>query len=137
MDKKKVLDALNEALSQEYSTVIKFLTLSAVVKGLEAEPLRKLLKSKAGDELNHAAELTDRIVAMGGTPTTSVAKISISTDIKQILSYAVKQEQNLVDIYQKIMKLTPKSENILLYETMEHLLEDELKDLEEFQRLAG
>lgn len=137
MEKKKIIDALNEALGLEYSVVIKFLTGASLIRGMQADPLRKFLKEGATGELTHAAALCDRIAALGGTPATSIPKISVSSDVNLVLKDAIAQEEALIASYQKLMKMVPKIENILLYETLEHLLEDELKDLEEFQRLAG
>ena len=77
---KKLLALLNEGLEMEYASQIQYLTQAAITKGPYAEGLITRFKEIASDEAEHAEILRQRIVALGGTPTTKVGEIQVHSD---------------------------------------------------------
>ncbi len=135
MDKGKVLKLLNEALSMEYTQYIRLVTEADVLTGFIAPALAGELKEMAAEELTHAGEIRQRVVALGGEPTTQVGKIELGRKPERIVKEAIEAEKRAVEIYRQLMKLVPKEENLLIYETVEDILRDEQADLEELERL--
>lgn len=74
MDKKKMVEMLNKALTMEHACSIRYMTHAAVVTGPYAEPMATRLKEIGQDEAGHAEKLRDRVVALGGTPTLEVER---------------------------------------------------------------
>ena len=135
MDKKKVVKLLNQVLTLELATYIRYSTQAAVLTGPYAVTIGDKLKQMAAEELRHADLLRDRLVALGERPTTEVADVDVGNKLKKMLEININVERKAVEIYKLLMRLVPKEESIVLYETVEDILCEEEKDLEELDRL--
>ena len=136
LDVKRLLAFLNEGLEMEYASQIQYLTQAAITKGPYAEGLIARFKEIAGDEAEHADILRRRIVALGGAPTTRVGEIQVHPDSLKAVQINLKYEKATVDFYRKVLNLIP-SDHPILYEAIEHILEDSEEHVEELERLAG
>jgi bacterioferritin len=134
-DVKKLLALLNEGLEMEYASQIQYLTQAAITKGPYAEGLIARFKEIAGDEAEHADILRQRIVALGGTPTTKAGKIQIHSDSLKAVQINLKYEKGAVEFYRKVLNLIP-SDHPILYEAIEHVLEDSEEHVEDLERLT-
>ncbi len=138
MDREKILTALNKALAQEQACFIRYKTHAAVITGPYAKPVSEQLDEIAEDEESHARDLRDRITGLGGTPTMEVATADLipATTLEEILRVNIEEEKKAIALYQEILDMIPREQR-LLYETIEHILEDEQEHLEELQRLQS
>lgn len=136
MEKEKLIKALNEALAQEHACQIRYRTHAAVVSGPYAEAVESRLKEIAEDEKGHADTLRDRITALGGTPTMEVTKEDLipALKLKDILDVNIAEEKRAIAMYRAILKTIDHDEGIL-FEAIEHILQDEQEHLEELERL--
>lgn len=134
MDKGSLLESLNGALSQEYADYIAYKTQASTITSLNAQPLREMLEELADDEVEHAARLRERIVALGGVPTMVMAQPKTATGVEKILALVISSEEEAVAMYTPIWQSIP-DEEVLLKETIEHLLMDEQEHIEELKRL--
>ena len=136
MDKDRVIKILNDALAQEHACQIRYLTHAAMITGPYAEAVEARLKEIAGDEREHADTLRDRITALGGTPTMEVSKDDLipAKTLKEILDVNINEEKKAVSFYRAILKMV-EHEEVILYEAIEHVIEDEQEHLEELERL--
>ena len=75
MDKKTLIDHMNEDLAGELQAIVQYLQHSFLVKGLDRLPIHDHLEGISKDEMGHAEQLAERIVAMGGIPTVKPRKI--------------------------------------------------------------
>ena len=136
LDTGKLVKLMNEGLGMEYASQIQYLTQAAITKGPYAEGLIARFKEIAGDETEHAEILRNRIVALGGIPTTKVGPIQIHKDSLQAVKINLKYERDTVEFYRKLLNLIPHDE-VILYEGIEHVLQDSQEHVEELERLAG
>lgn len=136
LDKKKLLQLLNEGLAMEYASHIQYLTQAVLTKGPYAEALIARFEEIAQDEGEHAKILRQRIVALGGVPTTKVGEIQIHADSLKAIAINLKYERDTVTFYQRVLNQIPHDE-VILYEAVEHVLEDSQEHIEELERLAG
>ena len=136
VDTKKILDLLNEGLEMEYASHIQYVTQAAITRGPYAEGLIARFEEIAADEAEHAKIIRRRIAALGGTPTTKVGEIQIHKDSLKAVELNLKYEKETVEFYRKLLNLIPPDEPIL-YEAIEHVLEDSQEHVEELERLAG
>ena len=135
-DTKKLVQLMNEGLEMEYASQIQYLTQAAITVGPYAEGLIARFKEIASDEQEHAEILRNRIAALGGTPTTKVGEIQIHKDGLSAVKINLKYERDTVDFYRKILNLIPHDE-VILYEAIEHVLQDSQEHVEELERLVG
>jgi bacterioferritin len=137
MDREKIVMALNEALAQEHGCIIRYGMHAAVINGPYAEAVANRLKEIARDEQEHAAKLRDRITALGGMPTLDIAKEELiaASNLKQILAVNLKEEAKAIDHYKSILRMIDRQEDVLLYDVIEDIIEDEQEHREELSRL--
>ena len=69
------LEGLNIDLAHEYSAVILYRTYASQVQGQWRMELRQFFEQEIPDELGHAQILADKIVSLGGNPTTVPAPV--------------------------------------------------------------
>jgi len=136
MNIKKIVELLNEGLEMEYASYIQYVTQAAITRGPYAEGLIARFEEIAGDEAEHAKIIRQRIAALGGTPTTKVGEIQIHKDSLKSVEINLKYEKDTVAFYQRLLNLIPPDEPIL-YEAIEHILEDSQEHVEELERLIG
>ena len=136
LDTKKLIQLMNEGLEMEYASQIQYLTQAAVTTGPYAEGLIARFEEIAADEMEHAKILRTRIAALGGIPTTKIGPIQLHKDSLQAVKINLKYERDTVEFYRKILNLIPHDE-VILYEAIEHILEDSQEHVEELERLVG
>ena len=136
LDKEKIVKLMNEGLEMEYASQIQYLTQAAITTGPYAEGLIGRFKEIASDEMEHAQILRERIAALGGMPTTTVGEMQIHKDSLQAVKINLKYERETVDFYRKLLNLIPHDE-VILYEAIEHVLQDSQEHVEELERLVG
>lgn len=138
IDKKKMIEALNEMLQQEHACAIRYATHASLVKGPYAEQVSSRLKEIAGDEIKHAEKLRDRITALGGIPSMGISQDDLieARELKRILPVNITEEKSAIAKYRAVLEQIPFVE-VILHETIEHILQDEQEHLEELERLNG
>ncbi len=67
-DRKKVCDILNEALATELVCVLRYRRHHFMAKGVLAQPIKAEFLEHAQEEQQHADEIAERIVQLGGAP---------------------------------------------------------------------
>lgn len=136
MEKERILEMLNNALAQEHACFIRYKTHAAVITGPYAGPISERLNEIAEDEESHAAQLRDRITGLGGSPTMSVRVDDLipATTLEEMIRVNLEEERKAIALYQGILDMIPKEQR-LLYETIEHILENEQEHQEELERL--
>src|SRR3990170_2539134 len=73
LDKKTLIAHLNEDLAGEFGAIIQYLTYAAKATGPYRPQLAQFFLAEVADEQLHAQFLANKIVALGGEPT-SVAR---------------------------------------------------------------
>lgn len=136
LDKPKVLQLMNEGLEMEYASHIQYVTQASITTGPYAEGLIARFEEIASDEAEHAKILRTRIAALGGSPTTAVGEIQVHKDSLQAVKINLKYERDTVEFYRKLLNLIPHDE-VILYEAIEHILQDSQEHVEELERLVG
>lgn len=127
---------LNEAIALEYAAAIQFQTWAAFAEGFDGEQLGTMLRQMAPGELGHAQQLLDRLWAIGEKPTLTVGQTRFLTDPREILDAAIAIEEGAVTHYRTLLsRITRKS--MLLWETIEEILEEEEEELEKLRRIRG
>jgi len=96
---KELIEGLNVDLAHEYAAVIQYRTYASAVSGPHRQELRAFFTGEIADELGHAQQLCDKIIALGGKPVTEPAKVKYTEDPKEMLQNALKDETETVERY--------------------------------------
>ena len=133
-----LIDGLNEDLAAEYQAVIMYRTYASQVSGPFRIELRGFFEGEIPDELGHAAFLADKIVALGGTPTTSVAPVPNAAGAKQMQENALRAEQDTIARYTRRIDQADRAGEVAIKVELEDLIVDETRHRDDIRRvLAG
>jgi bacterioferritin len=87
------VDHLNKDLASELAAIVQFLVYAAKATGPYRPQLTAFYLSEVADEQLHAQYLADKIVAMGGEPTTEASKVPAAATNKEMLEAVLTAEQ--------------------------------------------
>lgn len=141
-----IVAKLNNDLKNEWKHLRFYAYHASAIVGLHAHEYKELLTAQATSELNHVIQFSDLIIGLGGTPTTESNEFPQLTDPRDIISYAVEMEAEVVHNYsERIAELegirnTSKtiSDKKWLEIFLEKQIEDSRQDLDHFcQILKG
>ena len=71
MDRETLIKHLNEDLAEELTAIIQYITYAAKASGPYRPQLAAFFLEEVADEQVHAQYLANKIVALGGEPTTT------------------------------------------------------------------
>jgi bacterioferritin len=135
MSKENFIKGLNEDLSGELGTVIRYNYQAGKSYGLLGKELREMLASEITDELGHARFLTDVIIDLGGEPSTTPKDFEKPENLKDMLELDLKMEENDVKNYLKHSKEAEDLGYIELKMKLEEMAADEAGHARELRRL--
>jgi bacterioferritin len=122
---KRLLDALNEALSDEYAAVIQYMLHHVMGRGLASPGVVEVFKSHAMDEMKHAYALIERVDLLGGTPTPTVGPIMVGGDLKKMVEDDLAGEYRAIDTYRGYIKLASQEDDPVTVRLLEDILSTE------------
>ncbi|MGH7457938.1 MAG: ferritin-like domain-containing protein [Longimicrobiaceae bacterium] len=134
-DAKALIDALNEDLAAEYQAVIMYRTYASLVSGPYRQELRAFFEGEIPDELSHAAFLADKIVALGGHPTTSVPPVPEPRDNRAMLENALQAEIDTIERYTRRIDQADELGEISIKVHLEDLVVDESQHRDDLRRM--
>src|SRR5688572_31346779 len=101
MDKKILIDKLNEDLAGEFQAIIQYLTYAAKATGPYRPQLSQFFLAEVADEQLHAQFLANKIVALGGEPTTVPRTVPPAQTNRQMLEEILRAERQATADYTK------------------------------------
>lgn len=98
-DEQQLINDLNEDLAHEFSAIMQYMTYAALVSGPSRLELRAFFEAEIPDETAHAQFLAQKIVALGGTPTTTPKPVPVADTPKSMLEAVLAAETDAHDRY--------------------------------------
>ena len=74
--------------------------------GVKGFAVHSELQSIAVQEMKHAESIAERLYYLGGIPTTKPTPIFVGTTLKEMISQDVKDEENAIILYKKIVDVS-------------------------------
>lgn len=133
--KQVLIDGLNEDLSHEYQAIISYLLFSRMVNGPLRPELSSFLEGEIVDELRHAKLLSQKVVALGGEPTTKPAEVVLSQDNREMLELSLQAEKDTIERYTQRVKQAEAAGELGLKIELEQLVADETRHKEDLERI--
>jgi len=145
-DINEVLRDLQQAYADEWLAHYQYWVAAQWLRGIDADTLRPVLLRQAMDELQHAEKLAQRIIQLGGEPLLDfnlllktsrcgyIAPPKDPTDIKRVIEDVLKSEACAIKFYNEMVKKYRETDYVT-HEIFEDLLEDEVADEEEWDKL--
>jgi bacterioferritin len=137
MAKPELLNGLNDQLNREVTTLLRYMLQAASIKGAQWQNVRDMYQEEVTDEVGHAQYLADQIVMLGGIPKLQPDLSPPPTDVREMLSQGIREEQTDVQNYTRLAGLAEKEGLFALKMKMEEQAADEDEHRQGMQRLLG
>lgn len=135
MNKQTLIDNLNGDLAGELGAIIQYLTYAAKVTGPYRPQLAQFFLAEVADEQLHAQFLANKIVSLGGEPTTTPRPVPVAHTNRQMLEAVLAAErQATADYIQRARQADELGEKGLAVQ-LEDMVRDESGHAEETERM--
>lgn len=135
MQKQNLIDNLNKDLANELSAIIQYTTYAAKVTGPYRPQLAQFFLDEVPDEQMHAQFLANKIVALGGEPTTTPNPVPAANNNKEMLQAILAAEREAAAGYTDRAAEADAFGDKGLAVQLEDMVRDETEHAEETERI--
>jgi bacterioferritin len=135
MDRESLIEKLNEDLAGELGAIIQYITYAAKATGPFRPQLTDFFLAEVPDEQGHAQYLANKIVALGGEPTTEPRPVPAAGTNREMLQAVLEAEQRAVRDYTERAKQADAFGDKGLSVQLEDIVADETGHSEETERI--
>ncbi len=125
MATKGLMELLNKAIARELQVAIQYMWQHVQWKGAFGYMVKDVLRKIAINEMKHAEVIAERLVYLGGLPTTKPEPIFVGTNLKEMLQQDVKDEAGAIDLYRNLIIVADKEGDTTTAELFKKILADE------------
>ncbi|MGB2579303.1 bacterioferritin [Elusimicrobium simillimum] len=145
LDVNELIETLNSAFADEWLAYYQYWVGAKVAEGLMRPDVQKELEEHAGEELDHAGRLADRIISLGGTPllepkawyekTKAGYEVPSNPDTTVLLDQNIKGERAAIAVYKKIFDMC-KGKDAITTHMARHIMEEEIEHEQDLEDLV-
>lgn len=135
MASKKLLKLLNDAIARELQVSIQYMWQHVQWSGVKGFAVKDELEKIAIKEMKHAEAIAERLVYLGGTPTTKPTEIVVGKNLKEMIQQDIKDEENAIKLYKQIIEQARKEEDETTVRLFRSILSDEEEHHDTFTTL--
>ncbi|HEX2444829.1 MAG TPA: ferritin-like domain-containing protein [Vicinamibacterales bacterium] len=135
MDKRALIERLNHDLAGEFGAVIQYVTYAAKATGPYRPQLAQFFLAEVADEQLHAQFLANKIVALGGEPTTTARPVPAARTNRAMLEAVLAAEKQATADYTERAKEAEAFGDKGLAVQLEDMVRDESGHSEETERI--
>ena len=148
LDVKDLIKDLDKAYCDEWLAFYAYWYMAQTVEGKGYEDMSEFLGKIAKDELEHAQEVANRIIELGGLPTNNPVNLEKNANapypgvVKELSNYdkiiklVEAAEAGAIEVYNKIAKKAFGKDHDT-YQLVTHILGEEIAHEEMFENLEG
>ncbi|MCX5656826.1 MAG: ferritin-like domain-containing protein [Candidatus Omnitrophica bacterium] len=148
IDLKDLIKDLNRAYCDEWLAYYAWWYMAQAVEGKGYEDMQEFLNKIAKDELEHATEVAERIIELGGLPTNNISDLAKNAnapypgvmkklaDYNEIIKIVTTAEAGAIEVYNKIANKTFGKDHDT-YQLVTHIMGEEITHEEMFENLKG
>jgi bacterioferritin len=129
----ELIKRLNRALSLEYAATIQYLQQQCLVTGKERQQFAPFFAASSSEAHLHAQNLGNKIVALGGEPTTEPAKVREGKNLVEMLRYDLEMERDALDAYVKAWESAHGNPPLVFW--LEEIISTEQLHVDELEKL--
>lgn len=132
LDRKRLMDLLNEDLSREYQAIIAYVVYSQVLKGAQYMSIASQLEEHAAQELDHALKISQQIDYLGGMPNATPKPVKLTENAEEMLRADLENERVTIANYRTRVRQADALSEFAMSEILREILvqeQDHLIDL--------
>ncbi len=122
---KQLMEMLNQAIAREIQVSVQYLWQHVQCTGVKGFAVRDEFKKIGITEMKHAEEIAERLVYLGGTPTTHPEPIRIGKTLKEMIQINKKDEEGAIALYRKIIAAARQEGDEVTEKMFKEILADE------------
>jgi len=130
----ELLEGLNHDLAAEFQAVITYRLFASLASGPYRQEVRAFFEAEIPDELGHAQFLADKIVALGGMPTSESLPVEVTRVNREMFEIALAAETDAIARYEERVRQADALGLTALKVRLEDLIVDETGHKEEIER---
>ena len=104
MVSQELLELLNKAIARELQVAIQYMWQHVQWKGVKGFAVQEELKKIAITEMKHAEAIAERLVYLGGKPTTKPEPIFVGETLIEMIEKDKTDEENAINLYKQIIQ---------------------------------
>jgi bacterioferritin len=135
MTKQELIDRLNEDLAGELGAIVQYITYAAKATGPYRPQLAQFFLAEVADEQAHAQYLANKIVALGGEPTTAPRGVPAASSNRAMLEAVLTAERRAIADYTQRAKDAEAYGDKGLVVQLDDMVRDESGHSEETERI--
>lgn len=135
MDKQTLIEHLNNDLAGELGAIIQYLTYAAKASGPFRPQLVQFFMAEVPDEQLHAQFLANKIVSLGGEPTTQARPVPPARNNREMLTAVFAAERQATQDYTQRAEEAAQFGDKGLEIQLENMILDESGHAEETERI--
>jgi bacterioferritin len=135
MDKQTLVKRLNEDLAGELGAIIQYITYAAKATGPFRPQLAQFFLAEVADEQLHAQYLANKIVALGGEPTTKPRAVPTAKTNREMLEAVLAAEKQATQDYAQRAQDADAFGDKGLVVQLDDMVRDESGHFEETERI--
>ena len=135
MDKQTLIDHLNQDLAGELGAIVQYITYAAKTTGPYRPQLSAFFLQEVADEQLHAQFLANKVVALGGEPTTTPRPVPPAANNHAMLEEILKAERQATRDYTQRAEQADAFGDKGLAVQLEDMVRDESGHAEETERM--
>lgn len=136
---KKLLTAMNDALSEELASTIQYLWHHIQARGVQSPAIADMFKTVAMVEMQHAERIAERIDLLGGTPTTALDRITPAAhgNVARMLRDNVAAEKKATEQYRTLVRMARDADDPVSRVLFEEILGETEEHAHELSKLLA
>ena len=116
---------MNKAISMELQVSIQYMWQHVMWRGLKGFVVKDELEKIAVSEMKHAESIAERLVYLGGVPTTKPTPIMVGGSLKEMIEQDAKNEEDTIKLYRQIEAKAREEGDITTARLFRKILADE------------
>jgi len=135
MASKELLELLNQAIARELQVSIQYMWQHILWKGVQGFAVKDELEKIAITEMKHAEAIAERLVYLGGKPTTQPSPITIGENLREMLEQDKMAEEWAIELYKRIIEKAQEERDYTTARLFRSILNDEEEHHDTFTSL--
>lgn len=137
IDRKRMVELLNEDLAREYQAIIAYTVYSQTIKGAAFTDIAGELAIHATEELSHALQIAKQIDYFNGTPTTTPKEVKMSDKAEDMLRFDLENEKQTIINYRQRIRQAEEMGEFALSEVLRKIIAQEQEHLTDLADALG
>ena len=121
----KLLGLMNESIAREVQVSIQYMWQHILWSGVKGFAVKDELKSIAIIEMKHAEEIAERLIYLGGMPTTKPSPIFVGENLKEMIEQDTKDEEAAIKLYKQVLEVARSEDDETTHRLFRQILMDE------------